>query len=54
MALGIKGILERNERNGITYNTKKIVQSSDLKEKLEKLALQKETSTIISLDIVNM
>ena len=49
--LGIKKVLDEHNVN---YNKHTIIQASDLKEKLEKLTLNKKNARIISLDIENM
>ena len=49
--LGLKSILDENN---ITYNKHTITQASNLKEKLEKLKIKRDNSTIASLDIENM
>jgi len=49
--LGLKSTLDTFK---IPYNKYTIVQASNLKDKLEKLNIKKENSTIASLDIKNM
>ena len=49
--LGIKRIFNEND---IVYNNNTIIQASDLKEDLEKLALKRDETTIISLHIKAM
>ena len=52
--LGYKGIQRIFENNGIVTNKFTIIQSSDLKQKLESYALSKDDVTITSLDAVKM
>ena len=51
--LGFSGIKRIFDKNNINYMKKTIIQSSDLKEKLETLNITKSNSTIVSLDIVS-
>eukprot|EP00957_Ditylum_brightwellii_P073841 5610670-Ditylum_brightwellii.AAC.1 len=49
--MGIKKVLDNH---GVNYAKHTIIQSSDLKEKLEKLGLKQNEVTLMPLDIVNM
>eukprot|EP00957_Ditylum_brightwellii_P057457 4356342-Ditylum_brightwellii.AAC.1 len=49
--MGIKKVLDDH---GVNYSKHTIVQSSDLKEKLEKCGLKRNEVTLMLLDIVNM
>eukprot|EP00957_Ditylum_brightwellii_P067257 5104202-Ditylum_brightwellii.AAC.1 len=49
--MGIKKVLDDH---GVNYAKHTIVQSSDLKEKLEKCRLKRHEVTLMLLDIVNM
>lgn len=51
--LGFSGIKRIFDKNNINYMRKTIIQSSDLKDKLENLNITKSNSTIVSLDIVS-
>eukprot|EP00957_Ditylum_brightwellii_P044476 3374085-Ditylum_brightwellii.AAC.1 len=52
--IGYLGIKKIFDDNGVRYNKYTIQQASDLKQKLEKLNLQKDEVTIMLLDIVNI
>eukprot|EP00957_Ditylum_brightwellii_P146369 11144533-Ditylum_brightwellii.AAC.1 len=52
--LGYIGIKKVLDNNGVNYAKHTIVQSSDLKEKLEACGLKRDDVTLMSLDIVNM
>eukprot|EP00957_Ditylum_brightwellii_P028189 2128856-Ditylum_brightwellii.AAC.1 len=54
LKVGYIAIQKVLDRNRVDYNGFIIVQSSDLKEKLEKLGLTKDKVTMMSLDIKNM
>lgn len=51
--LGFTGIEKIFDKNKIDHMKKTIIQASDLKQKLEKLKIVKNNSTIASLDIVS-
>ena len=52
--LGYMGIKKVLDDHGVNYAKYTIIQSSDMKEKLEKLELKRNKVTLMSLDIVNM
>eukprot|EP00957_Ditylum_brightwellii_P060355 4582893-Ditylum_brightwellii.AAC.1 len=52
--VGYMAIQQVLDRNKVNYNRFTIVQSSDLKEKLEGLGLTKDNVMMMSLDIKNM
>eukprot|EP00957_Ditylum_brightwellii_P136405 10403560-Ditylum_brightwellii.AAC.1 len=52
--LGYMGIKKVLDDHGVNYSKHTIVQSSNLKEKLEKCRLKQNEVTLMLLDIVNM
>eukprot|EP00957_Ditylum_brightwellii_P194628 14825759-Ditylum_brightwellii.AAC.1 len=54
LKVGYMAIQKVLDRNNVNYNRFRIVQSSDLKEKLENLGLTKDNVTLMSLNIKNM
>ena len=52
--IGYIGVQELFRKENINYTHKTIIQASDLKEKVEKLELNANDMTIVSLDVVSM